>query len=543
MTDTAERFPKGTPGAYFDVVVDELVWGALTQLVGDGALSALRLLAGDGDGPEPEALAAMVDRGKAISSPEHLRLLLEVLPSHKLEELASRLGVSPPDPQTLAIAGSEDAATSITAGFFGFTLDTAAQPAVPPKVTDARAAYGLFEHQRAACLAAVEKLEGSLDPQPATLLHMPTGSGKTRTASHVVSRHLLSRPRGVVVWYAHTKELLEQAAEELVRAWSTLGDRDIPVVRLWGSIPAMGEITDGIVVAGIQKMWALQQRDPAQFATLANQCTLAVVDEAHISLAPTYRSVIDMTRRQPGTGMLGLTATPGRTWNDPEKDADLAAMYGGHKITLDVVGYDNPVEYLMDEGFLARPTFEMLDLEGQPYTVPTGPPNSINEADENTEREAEVASSAPYLACVVRAVERLAADGHHRVIVFAASVAHAETVASLLRVRGIGADAVTGETPKGRREGAISRFKQSGGTRALVNFGVLTTGFDAPATSAAVIARPTRSLVLYSQMVGRSIRGTRAGGNDTARILTVVDPDLPGFGSVAAAFTNWEDVW
>ena len=69
----------------------------------------------------------------------------------------------------------------------------------------------------------------------------------------------------------------------------------------------------------------------------------------------------------------------------------------------------------------------------------------------------------------------------------------------------------------------------------MVNYGVLTTGFDAPATSAALIARPTRSLVLYSQMVGRATRGTRVGGNAQAEIVTVVDPHLPGFGSVADA--------
>jgi len=77
----------------------------------------------------------------------------------------------------------------------------------------------------------------------------------------------------------------------------------------------------------------------------------------------------------------------------------------------------------------------------------------------------------------------------------------------------------------------------------IVNYGVLTTGFDAPKTSAALIARPTKSLVLYSQMVGRAIRGTRAGGNMDAEIVTVTDPNLPGFGDVAEAFTNWEDVW
>ena len=51
------------------------------------------------------------------------------------------------------------------------------------------------------------------------------------------------------------------------------------------------------------------------------------------------------------------------------------------------------------------------------------------------------------------------------------------------------------------------------------------------------------SLVLYSQMVGRAMRGRRSGGNRTCQIYTVVDTHLPGFGSVAEAFTNWEELW
>ena len=80
-------------------------------------------------------------------------------------------------------------------------------------------------------------------------------------------------------------------------------------------------------------------------------------------------------------------------------------------------------------------------------------------------------------------------------------------------------------------------------SRILINFGVLTTGFDAPAASAALIARPTKSLVLYSQMVGRVIRGPLAGGTERCEVVTVVDTTLPGFGDIAEAFTNWEDVW
>ena len=77
----------------------------------------------------------------------------------------------------------------------------------------------------------------------------------------------------------------------------------------------------------------------------------------------------------------------------------------------------------------------------------------------------------------------------------------------------------------------------------LFNYGVLTAGFDAPRTRCVIIARPTTSLVLYSQMAGRAMRGPKAGGNSKAEILTVADTNLPGFGSVADAFTNWEDLW
>ncbi len=67
-------------------------------------------------------------------------------------------------------------------------------------------------------------------------------------------------------------------------------------------------------------------------------------------------------------------------------------------------------------------------------------------------------------------------------------------------------------------------------------------GFDAPRTNVAMIARPTRSVVLYSQMVGRAARGPRAGGNERCRVITVVDR-IPGFRSIAEAFTFWEDIW
>ncbi len=133
---------------------------------------------------------------------------------------------------------------------------------------------------------------------------------------------------------------------------------------------------------------------------------------------------------------------------------------------------------------------------------------------------------------------------HQRMILFAASVFHAHLIANVLRARGLTASAITTRTPSEQRKNLINAFKSpEGPPRILCNFGVLTTGFDAPQTSCVVIARPTSSLVLYSQMVGRAIRGPLAGGNENATIVTVIDQALPGFRSVAEAFANWEDIW
>ena len=118
-------------------------------------------------------------------------------------------------------------------------------------------------------------------------------------------------------------------------------------------------------------------------------------------------------------------------------------------------------------------------------------------------------------------------------------------LAIVLRAQGIPTRAVTASTPPAERSAAIRWYRHHAPdeTRILTNYGVLTTGFDAPRTSAALIARPTKSLVLYSQMVGRAIRGERVGGNREAEIVTVVDTGLPGFRSISEAFSNWEDVW
>ena len=101
-----------------------------------------------------------------------------------------------------------------------------------------------------------------------------------------------------------------------------------------------------------------------------------------------------------------------------------------------------------------------------------------------------------------------------RMIIFCPSVKSAEDCHEMATSAGIRSGVVTALTPLDYRSRVIEEFRQRGGdAMALFNFGVLTTGFDAPTTRGVVIARPTRSVVLYSQMVGRGLRGLRSWGN------------------------------
>ena len=271
---------------------------------------------------------------------------------------------------------------------------------------------------------------------------------------------------------------------------------------------------------------------------------LVVFDEAHQSIARTYRRITEELTLDYRCALLGLTATPGRTWADLDKDGVLAEFYGYNKIGLEVPG-ENPIAYLIENEYLAKPNFRTMFAEPG-ISLSDREVADMADALDIPRQVLDVLSiSEKYIVAVLNAIEQLFAEGHRRVLVFAASVRHARVLTAILAARGLFAAVVTSSTPEQERRRAIRNFTQDSNERpmALVNFGVLTTGFDAPKASAVVIGRPTQSLVLYSQMVGRAIRGPKAGGTEHCEVVTVVDPNLPGFGDVAAAFENWEDVW
>lgn len=400
-------------------------------------------------------------------------------------------------------------------------------------------AYGLHPYQRQVLNDTVSALSvGSRR----TVIHMPTGAGKTRVACHAAC-HMLKQHGAegkVVVWLAATEELCAQAAADLSLAWSHLGDRPIQIYQLWGDkdVPALGSLESGFLVAGIQKLYAAARGDVRLLRNIADNVVGVIFDEAHQSVARTYEYITKqlITYEAP---LLGLTATPGRTASlDDDSDYRLAEMFGNSKVTIDPRGHGNPVTYLIRQEYLAEPRFDSIGISSGLCLNETGEETDYSQTDLN-----RIGASEVWREAIVEATLD-ALRTARRVLVFAPSVSSARQCAAAVAREGVEARTVLAETGDEERRDAIARFRDNSSEPvALFNYGVLTAGFDAPKTRCVVIARPTKSLVLYSQMCGRAMRGPKSGGNRTCRIYTVIDMSLPGFGSVAEAFTNWETLW
>ncbi|MFE2639349.1 DEAD/DEAH box helicase [Streptomyces scopuliridis] len=533
----------GSPGIAFQSVLDAAPLAYVRRLLGEHACELLELLQeGSDEGAVRKVAAAAVSPEQLIGDAEERAQLLELLPEDKKAELAERLGWNgPSSPRAFlsALPWSLEERRALL-GFLGLVVDRAPEAPVSSR-RPAEPNYSLFPHQRRAA-GKVRRLLYSSERR--TVLHLPTGVGKTRTGMDLICDHLRRNEPTLVVWLARGRELLEQAALEFERAWASLGNREVTVARMWGDAPIdLDDITDGIVVLGLEKAGAAAKSVPGFLDQLALRTTLTVFDEAHQAIAPTYRRVVDALTLRSDSSLLGLTATPGRTWADISEDEKLADFFARQKVMLEIDGYDNPVTALIEQGYLARPDFRTVAADSGMKLSARDKQALAASFDVPDELIARLADNVQWNLQVVRTALDLS-EQHRRILLFAASVEHSRLIVAILTMFGIDAEQVTGESSTRHRDRVINRFKGPG-TRPMVlsNYGVLTTGFDAPAASAAVIARPTRSLVLYSQMVGRVIRGPRAGGTSTCDVVTVVDPALPGFGDVAAAFTNWEDVW
>ena len=373
------------------------------------------------------------------------------------------------------------------------------------------------------------------------MIHMPTGSGKTRVAMSLISRILMQSEKTVILWLAYSEELCDQASSEFISAWSAIGDRDLTVERMYGN-HNYTSIDDGLLVASLGKLWAASKKENTFISFLSKKISAVVFDEAHQSLAPTYYKMLDELKLYNSEiRFIGLSATPGRT--DENETYRMSSLFDHKKITLKIEGYSSPIKYLYDEKYLSVPTFHKIIYKSETVFDYSAEENGIDYSEKlrkilgnDYNRNFQIFDE------VCRCVQ----SGHKRIIMFAASVNSAEYISALLNNEGIDSLIVTSKTDPDTRRTTLEKFKSdTEEAMVLCNYGILTTGFDAPKTTAAIIGRPTKSQILYSQMVGRALRGTKMGGTDTADIFVMVDINLPGSSSVIEAFEEWgkNDGW
>lgn len=300
-----------------------------------------------------------------------------------------------------------------------------------------------------------------------TAVVLPTGTGKSTVIGKLATTAAGMGLR--VAMLAHRGELLDQMADTVPQV-----DPRLPRP---GIVRAELDESDAQIVAASFQTLMNERRH----AALGRRDVL-LVDETHHVTADSYRAVVEGFG--PDAFMCGFTATLRR--QDGRALRDLISS----------VAYERNLRWAIGEGYLVKPrgiTVKIPDLDLGKVKTTAG---DFANSDLAEVMEAET----PH---VVDAVLKHCAD--RRPIIFAASVMAAHDIASALTDRGMEAEAVTGAMGYDLRKGIYERFRK-GRCQALVTVMVLTEGADFPMCDSVVIARPTQSQNLYSQMVGRALR-------------------------------------
>ncbi|MCL5426445.1 MAG: DEAD/DEAH box helicase [Gammaproteobacteria bacterium] len=350
----------------------------------------------------------------------------------------------------------------------------------PPFVSKVATPH-LRPYQREAVKRVVVHFRASSEP---AVVVLPTGSGKS-----LVIAELARLARGRVLVLAHVRELVEQNHAKY-QAYGLKAD-------IFSAGLKRKEANRQVVFGSVQSVVRnLQRFNDANF-------TLLVIDESHrVSLNEdaSYRQVIDHLRQHnPQLKILGLTATPYRLGQGFIYYRHHHGMVRGSEDSFfrDCV-FEQPLRLMVKQGYLAEP--KRLDMAIEGYDFSALRPSSTG-LFQDDELNRVVAGNRATPGIIQQIITR--ADERQGVMIFAATVAHAEEIMGYLpRAE---AALITGATASRERTALIDAFKARE-LKYLVNVAVLTTGFDAPHVDLIAILRPTESVSLYQQMVGRGLR-------------------------------------
>jgi DNA repair protein RadD len=316
---------------------------------------------------------------------------------------------------------------------------------------------------------AVAETEAALSAGERVILVAPTGSGKTVMGAAIAKR-AAGQHRGVL-FLAHRREIIDQTSRKLHAHGVRHG------VIMAGADDRLRPM-EPVQVASVATLWSRGMRSSAMPMPAAD---LIIVDECHHTPARTYTKIIE---QYPEAKVLGLTATPCR--------GDGRGL-GGH--FTKIVEAPQVAELIVEGHLVKSRVYAPVrpDLQG----VHTRHGDYV---------EAELAGRMDTPRLVGDLVSHWLKFGERRrSVVFAVNVAHSLHICSEFQGCNIRAEHLDGGTPINEREAILARL-ESGATEVVCNCMVLTEGWDMPEVGCCVLARPTKKMGLYRQMIGRVLR-------------------------------------
>jgi superfamily II DNA or RNA helicase len=367
------------------------------------------------------------------------------------------------------------------------------------------------------------------------MVQMPTGAGKTYTALESIVDIMRSPDANTfVVWIVDSNELAEQALESFSVLWRLKGDRPLAVGRLFNKfLPFFSDCkAGGVIFCSFDKVNSVlsdhEHPGRSELHVLIRRTRVLFIDEAHASIARTYRNCIEAFAAEPVVQVVGLTATPGRP--SPEETDELSQVFSSNLLGLkDSQGglVEDPIHFLQQNKFLAKLECELLE---------TGV--SVSGSDETTICR-HLAQNSKRNSKIVDQIE-IAHQSEESTAVFACTLDHVFALKVMCAKRLIPCEIIVGEIAQNERIDILQRFRN----RAffiLLNLDILSTGIDIPKLQKLILTRPIGSPILYSQILGRALRGPANGGNAINKIVNLKD-NLLHFPNANLLYSHfWED--
>lgn len=311
------------------------------------------------------------------------------------------------------------------------------------------------------------------------ILVLPTGSGKSLVIAGIVN----ALP-GKTMIFQPNKEILEQNYGKIQH----FGFEEAKIFSASVGVKEVGKATFATIGSVINK------------ADLFRDVETVIIDEAHLVNAKGGQYVDFITAIKPKK-VIGLTATPYRLHTNSWGSQIKILTRTRPRVFKDIIHVTQTQE-LMTAGFLHQPNFESTGVgEANRHLLQLNS-TGANFTDSSIRTYLNRINVTDHI--VLRVNEAIRASAKH-ILVFTESLAESEVVLRYLSQGSVKAATVSGETSKTERTQLLDDFK-SGQIQVMVNVGVLTTGFDFPELDCLVIGRPTMSLALWYQMVGRAVR-------------------------------------